>query len=57
MHGNEDNEGRDREGTKHGNGGNVSDFSLNLHFDMKHNIITTKIVILPAFDLDHNFDR
>ena len=53
MHGNEDNEGRDREGTKHGNGGNVSDFSLNLHFD----IITTKIVILPAFDLDHNFDR
>ena len=57
MHGNEDNEGRDREGTKHGNGGNVRDFSLNLHFDMKHNIITTKIVILPAFDLDHNFDR
>ena len=37
MHGNEDNEGIDREGTEHGNGGNVSDFSLNLHFDMKHN--------------------
>ena len=36
MHGNEDNEGRDREGTKHGNGGNDSDFSLYLHFDISH---------------------
>ena len=40
MHGNEDNEGRNSEGTKHGNGGNVSDFSLNLHFHMKHNSFT-----------------
>ena len=42
MHGNEDNEGRDSEGTKHGNGGNDSDFSLNLHFDINHNVITIK---------------